>query len=301
MSDFTTPMMNWIIFSIVLGGIAWLVVLLLSSSKVKLKPGEEAQVTGHVWDENLEELNTPLPRWWLIMFYVTIVYGLGYLALYPGLGTYKGLLGWTEKGQYEAEMKHADETYAPLFNQYSQQDLAVLAKNEDAMKSGQRMFLSYCAVCHGSDAGGATGFPNLRDNDWLWGGDGAQIKATILNGRMGTMPAWGQALGEEGVDNLANYVMSLSGREADPAKVAAGAEVFPTMCAVCHGPDAKGNPAMGAPNLTDETWLYGGNPSVIKTTIRDGRNGRMPAHGDFLGEAKVHVLAAYILSLSENK
>jgi cytochrome c oxidase cbb3-type subunit 3 len=301
MSDFTTPVMNWIIFSIVLGGIAWLVVLLLSSSKVKLKPGEEAQVTGHVWDENLEELNTPLPRWWLIMFYVTIVYGLGYLALYPGLGSYKGLLGWTEKGQYEAEMKHADETYAPLFNQYNQQDLAVLAKNEDAMKSGQRMFLSYCAVCHGSDARGATGFPNLRDNDWLWGGDGAQIKTSILNGRAGVMPAWGQAVGEEGVENLTHYVMSLSGREADAAKVAAGAEVFPTMCAVCHGPDAKGNPAMGAPDLTDETWLYGGGPSTIKATIRDGRNGKMPAHGDFLGEAKVHVLAAYVLSLSENQ
>ena len=301
MSDFTTPVMNWIIYSIVLGGIAWLVVLLRSSSKVKLKPGEEAQVTGHVWDENLQELNNPLPRWWLIMFYVTIVYGLGYLALYPGLGTYKGLLGWTEVGQYEAEMKYAEETYAPLFNKYSQQDLAALSKDENAMKSGQRMFLSYCAVCHGSDARGAKGFPNLRDNDWLWGGEGAQIKTTILNGRTGVMPAWGAALGDDGVENLASYVMSLSGREADAAKVEAGSKVFPTMCAVCHGADAKGNPAMGAPNLTDSTWLYGGAPSAIKETIRNGRNGKMPAHGEFLGEAKVHVLAAYIMSLSQDK
>ncbi len=301
MSDFTTPLMSWLIMAIVGGGIVWLVILLISSSKVKLKPGEEAQVTGHVWDENLEELNTPLPRWWLIMFYVTIVYGIGYLILYPGFGSYKGMLGWTEIGQYEAEMKYADENYAPLFDKYSKQDLAVLAKDENAMKSGQRMFLSYCAVCHGSDARGAKGFPNLRDDDWLWGGEGAQIKTSILNGRTGVMPAWGQAVGADGVDNLTHYVMSLSGRKADEAKVAAGAAIFPTMCAVCHGADAKGNPAMGAPNLTDPIWLYGSTEATIKDTIRDGRNGQMPAHADFLGEAKSHVLAAYILSLSEDK
>jgi len=300
MSDFTSEFWSWFIITLALGGIAGLVILLRSNSKVTLKKGETAEVTGHVWDGDLQELNNPLPMWWLVMFYLSIVFALGYLVLYPGLGNYAGVLKWTQIGEYQAEMDHADEKFGPLFAAYAQQDLPTLAKNETAMKSGRRLYLSYCAVCHGSDARGSKGFPNLRDSAWLWGGEPEQIKTSISQGRNSTMPAW-NALGEETVDNLTEYVMSLSGRKVDQVKADAGKTFYPTMCGVCHGADATGNPLMGASNLTDKRWVYGGSPRAIKASIAEGRNGIMPAHKDFLGEDKVHVLSAYIMSLSEAK
>jgi len=186
-----------------------------------------------------------------------------------------------------------------VIEKFQKEDIAALASNPDAMRTGERLFVNYCAVCHGSDARGATGFPNLRDNDWLYGGEPEAIKASIMNGRTGAMPSWEAALGgEEGVNQAANYVMQLSGRSVDDKLAAAGKEKFDMLCVGCHMPGGTGNHAIGAPNLTNNTWLYGGSPRVIKETIARGRNGRMPAHAEFLGEAKVHILAAYVYSLS---
>ena len=301
MSDFTSDFWSWWISAIVLGGIFWCIWLLLTNSKGKLPVGESAKATGHVWDENLEELNNPLPRWWMIKFYITIFFGLAYLILYPGLGTYAGILGWSETGQYEEEVAAADAKYGPLYEQYSKEDIVALAGNSDAMATGERLYVNYCAVCHGSDARGATGFPNLRDADWQYGGTPDAIKHSILNGRNAAgMIAWEGALGgEQGVKEVATYVMSLSGRDVDTALAEKGKARFDTFCVGCHMPDGTGNQAMGAPNLTDDIWLYGGSPRAIEESIAKGRAGVMPAHAEFLGEAKSHILAAYVYSLTQ--
>lgn len=256
------------------------------------------EVTGHVWDGDLQELNNPLPRWWLWLFYLTMIFGLVYLALYPGLGNFKGLLGWSEKGQYEQEMRQARAQYGPIFATYQAQPISALLAQPRALQIGQSLFLNYCASCHGSDAHGGRGFPNLADADWLHGGSPAAIEQSILNGRTGVMPAWGSVLGEPGVKAVANYVLSLSGGPIDKALAKAGKPKFAMYCAACHGADGKGNTAIGAPNLTDTTWLYGGSLATVEKTITDGRQGHMPAWRDFLGEAKVHLLAAYVYSLN---
>ena len=269
----------------------------------KARPGEAAagEVTGHKWDDGtLEEFNNPMPRWWLWLFYATIIFSLGYLALYPGLGNFAGKLGWTSTNQYEAEIKQANAEYSPIFSAFAKQSVEDLAQDPKAVKIGQRLFLNYCSSCHGSDAGGARGFPNLTDGDWLYGGSPDAIKTTILDGRNGVMPPWKDALGEQGVAEVTQYVISLSGRKHDAAQAEAGKSRFEMMCSACHGMDGKGNQAMGTPNLTDNIWLYGGSPGTIAQTISNGRSGRMPAHRDFLGEDKVHLLAAYIYSLSQH-
>jgi cytochrome c oxidase cbb3-type subunit III len=296
MSDFTSEFWSWFIIAIAGGGILWLFYLLRGNSKTM---GKQGVPTGHVWDEDLEELNNPLPRWWLIMFYITMFFAIGYLILYPGMGSFKGILGWTEVGEYNQEVADADAEFGPLFAKFEQVSVVDLASDPAAMKAGERLFVTYCAVCHGSDARGAPGFPNLRDNDWLYGGSADQIEATIMNGRVGVMPAWeGPLGGEEGVNNVAAYVMSLAGREVDPDMAAAGKEKFDLFCVGCHMPGGTGNQALGAPNLTNNIWLYGGSPRTIEQTIAKGRNGQMPAHGDFLGKDKVHILSGYIYSLS---
>jgi cytochrome c oxidase cbb3-type subunit 3 len=296
MSDFTSEFWSWFVIAIAGGGIAWLFYLLRGNARAT---GEQGVPTGHVWDENLEELNNPLPRWWLIMFYITIIFSIGYLILYPGMGSFKGVLGWSEVGEYENEVAAADAEFGPIFAQFEQTPIAELANNTAAMNAGERLFVNYCAVCHGSDARGATGFPNLRDNDWLYGGAPENIEATILNGRNAAMPAWeGPLGGEEGVNQVAAYVMKLAGRDVDNELAAAGKVKFDMFCVGCHMPDGTGNQAMGAPNLTDNIWLYGGSPRTIKETIAKGRNGKMPAHSEFLGKAKSHILAAYVYSLS---
>ncbi|MEZ5542053.1 MAG: cytochrome-c oxidase, cbb3-type subunit III [Pseudomonadota bacterium] len=297
MADFTSGFWNiYIIILTVVSILAcfWLVRWLSTA------PGEDiGKPTGHVWDEDLQELNNPLPRWWLMLFYITLFFAIGYLALYPGLGSFKGFLGWSSTGQYQSEMDKADAEYGPLFKKYAGMDLMAVAADPEARRMGERMFVSYCAVCHGSDARGARGFPNLRDNDWLYGGTPQAIEASILNGRNGVMPAWEQALGgEAGVADVAAYVFSLSGKEADPAAAGRGQEKFQQLCVACHGMDGKGNQALGAPNLTDDVWLYGGSKTAVMETIAKGRNGQMPAHREFLGEEKAHLLAAYVYSLS---
>jgi cytochrome c oxidase cbb3-type subunit 3 len=296
MSDFTSSFWEFTIGIITVVSIIACAVLLKTMSSRRVAGGT-TQTTGHTWDEDLGEYNNPLPRWWIWLFYITIAFGLAYLVLYPGLGGYAGSYKWTSTGEYEAEVKEANAQYGPLFAKYAAQDLKQVAADPQARAIGQKLFLNYCAQCHASDAGGSKGFPNLTDRDWLYGGEPETIKTTILNGRNGIMPPLGAVLGEEGIKDVAHYVLSLSGLKSDPARAARGKEKF-AVCAACHGLDGKGNPQLGAPNLTDQVWLYGSSEATIIETITKGRNNVMPAHKDFLGEAKVHILAAYVYSLS---
>lgn len=295
MSDFVNDFWNFYVIVIVLASILACAVLLFVQSKGKVSQGS---TMGHVWDETLEEYNNPMPKWWSWLFYLTVVFGLLYLVLYPGLGTFKGVLGWTSVGQHAAEVAKVDAQVKPLFEKYAQMDLAAVAADKEANEMGKRLYLTYCMQCHGADARGARGFPNLADSDWQWGGEPAQIVETIANGRNGIMPPHGH-IEAETIRDLANYVRSLSGLPADSVRVAKGQEAFTASgCSGCHGPDAKGMAALGAPNLTDRTWLYGSSEATITETITKGRNNQMPAWKEFLGDAKVHLLAAYVLSLS---
>jgi cytochrome c oxidase cbb3-type subunit 3 len=298
MADFTSSFWNWYIIIPTVGGIiaCFLMIRWLSTD---ISPEDEGKEMGHVWDGDLVELNNPLPSWWLNMFYITLYFSIGYLVLYPGLGSFKGLLGWTSIGQYQHEVDVADAKYGPLFKKYQEMPIVAVADDPDARRMGERLFVNYCATCHGSDARGARGFPNLRDNDWLYGGDPDVIKQTILDGRNGVMPAWKDALGgDEAVADMSEYVFSLSGRNVDEAAAARGVEKYQMLCVACHGADGTGNQALGAPNLTDNIWLYGGSGKQVMESIGAGRMGVMPPHREFLGEDKVHLLAAYIYSLS---
>jgi len=300
MFDFTNNFWPWFISIISVGGMLAMWWLIRWMDK---KPSDGSQLDGkpidaHVWDEDLVELNNPLPSWWKNMFYITIVFALVYFALYPGLGKWEGLLGWTQKGQYESELTKADKTFAPIYTGYLEKDIATLATDAEALKTGRRLFNNYCALCHGSDAAGSYGFPNLTDTDWLYGGSAENIKASIAHGRNGAMPAWGQILGNEGVFNVSEYILSLGGRDSNLTAAAAGKQKYAQLCVACHAADAKGNPALGAPNLTDKVWLYGASQRSVMASIAEGRNGQMPAHKDFLDEGKIHVLTAYVYSLS---
>jgi cytochrome c oxidase cbb3-type subunit 3 len=304
MADFTNGFWDIYISAITLLSIFGCGVLLWSQSihRVKAAPAGSTQAgpgtTGHVWDEDLTELNTPMPRWWMWLFYSTIVFAVGYLVLYPGLGSYAGQFGWKSSGAYQSELKKADADYGPLFARYAGMDLKAVAADPQAHAIGERLFLTYCSQCHGSDARGNKGFPNLTDGDWLHGGEPATIKATIMQGRSGQMPPMAAALGsDKDVENVAHYVRSLSDMATDPIKVGFGKPKF-AACVACHGAEGKGNPAMGAPNLTDKVWLYGGSADTIIETIRKGRTNTMPAFESVLGEPKAHVLAAYVWGLS---
>ncbi len=305
MSDFTSSFWEFYVGIITVVSIVACAVLLQTMSSRRVAGGT-TQTTGHIWDEDLGEYNNPLPRWWIWLFYITIVFGVVYLLLYPGLGIYAGSYKWTSSGEYEAEVKEANAQYGPLFEKYAAQDLKQLAADPQARAIGQKLFLNYCAQCHGSDAAGGKGFPNLTDHDWLYGGDPETIKTSIMNGRNGVMPALGTALGDEATKDVLNYVLSLSGRSHDSARAGRGREKFATICAACHGPDGKGNQTLGAPNLTDNIWEYGGSEADIIETITKGRGinsltpgaSAMPAHRELLGEAKIHILAAYVYGLS---
>jgi cytochrome c oxidase cbb3-type subunit 3 len=299
MSDFVHDGWSLYIAIITLASLVACAVLLKLMSTRKLAPGEKPGTTGHIWDEDLQEWHNPLPSWWMWLFYITIVFALVYLILYPGLGSYKGYLGWTSTGQYQDEQKQAAATYGPVIDKYLKQDPVKVAADPAAREIGQRLFLNYCAQCHGSDAGGSKGYPNLRDGDWLYGGSPEMIKTTLLNGRNGAMPPMGAAVGgSEEVRDVAHYVLSLSGRTHDSLRAQRGQPKFAAACAACHGADGKGNQQIGAPNLTDDIWLYGGTEAVISETIVKGRMNQMPAHKDFLDEGKIHLLTAYVLGLS---
>ena len=304
MNEFTGNFWNLYIAVLTIASIFGCGLLLWSQSTIKIEKKEDTttNTTGHIWDDDLTELNTPMPRWWMWLFYLTIIFGLAYLFLYPGLGSYDGKLGWNSDAAYRAELQKADAQYGPLFNNYMTQDLKTVAADHDAHEIGERLFLTNCAQCHGSDARGSKGFPNLTDNDWLYGGDPTTIETTILHGRSGQMPPMAAALGsDKEVENVANYVLSLSGSTNNPIKTAFGKSKFMAVCAACHGANGKGNYALGAPNLTDKIWLYGGGVDSIMETIRQGRSNSMPAFEDFLGKEKVHLLAAYVWSLSNER
>jgi cytochrome c oxidase cbb3-type subunit 3 len=256
--------------------------------------------TGHVWDKDLREYNNPLPRWWLWVFYITVVFGLVYLVLYPGLGTFRGIKGWTQQGQYEAERAAAEQKAAAYLAPFASMTVPQLAADGKAMATARNLFQVNCAQCHGSDGGGAKGFPNLADKNWQWGGDPDTVVQTIAAGRMAAMPPWGAVLGAQGVDQVVAYVQQISGQAADATLATAGKTLFETNCSACHGVDGKGNPLLGAPNLTDDVWLYGGDAATLKATLENGRNGQMPAFGDRLGQERVRLLAAYALKLSES-
>jgi cytochrome c oxidase cbb3-type subunit III len=297
MSDFTSGIWPAYIMIVTVASIVACAVLLKAQTNRRAK-GAQVDTTGHVWDEDLTEWNHPLPRWWMWLFYITIVFALVYLVLYPGLVAYAGLLGWTSVKQYDAEEAKAEAAYGPIFAKYQTMDIPQIAADPEAMMIGQSLFLQTCAQCHASDARGSKGFPNLTDGDWLYGGDPKAIEETILNGRNGVMPPFGQALGAEGARNVAHYVRSLAGMTNDSIRAARGKEQYQQTCVACHGADAKGNPALGAPNLTDKIWLYGGTEADIVASIMNGRTGHMPAHKDILGPTKAHLLAAYVWSLS---
>ncbi|MEJ1961657.1 MAG: cytochrome-c oxidase, cbb3-type subunit III [Gammaproteobacteria bacterium] len=258
---------------------------------------KQAETTGHVWDGDLTEYNKPLPRWWLGLFVLTVIFGLIYLSLYPGLGNYRGARQWSEVGQYEEQSRAAEAVLARTLVPFGKASVVELEQNPAALRMGRNFFLNNCAACHGSDARGAPGFPNLADKDWLWGGTPEAVLATIQNGRVGVMPAWLPIIGDQGVENVLTYVMSLSGRELPAGNAVAGKQRFAELCAACHGPDGRGNPLLGAPNLTDNVWLHGGALATIRATIANGRQGQMPAHLERLGETRTKLLAAYVLSL----
>jgi len=266
-------------------------------------PGEKiggGADTGHVWDTDLREYNNPLPRWWLWVFYITVAFGLVYLVLYPGLGNFKGIKGWSQAAQYDQEKAAAEAKASTYYAQFAGMTVAQLAADPKAMATARNLFQVNCAQCHGSDGGGAKGFPNLTDKNWQWGGDPDTVVQTITAGRIAAMPPWGPVLGLAGVDSVIAYVQQISGQPSDAALAAAGKTVFETNCVACHGADGKGNPLVGAPNLTDDIWLYGGDSATLHETITNGRNGQMPAFGERLGAERVRLLAAYAIHLSES-
>lgn len=297
-----TSFWSWYVVILTTGTLLALTWLIFATRKGQRSDTTD-QTVGHVYD-GIEEYDNPLPRWWFMLFVGTIIFAVGYLVLYPGMGNWKGILpgydgGWTSAKQYDREITKADEKYGPIFAKYAALPIEEIAKDEAALKMGGRLFASHCAVCHGSDAKGSHGFPNLTDNDWIWGGEPETIKASILNGRQAVMPGWEAALGNDGIKNVAGYVRSLSGlKNPEGLDLEAGQKSFETMCVACHGPEGKGNPMLGAPNLTDNTWLYGSSFAQVQQTLRHGRNGQMPAQENFLGNDKVHLLAAYVYSLS---
>jgi len=261
--------------------------------------GDGTGSTGHVWDEDLVELNNPLPRWWLQLFYITIAFAFIYMILFGGLGNIPGVLGWSQEGQYEAEVKTATEAQEAIFARYRQMDNETLIGDAEANATGQRLYANSCAMCHGSDARGARGFPNLTDDDWLYGGSFETVMQSIANGRVGAMPVMVGGLDDDAISDLVVFVQSMSGQKADEAMAANGKKTFDMLCVACHGPDGSGNQALGAPRLNDNIWLYGGEPETIRTTITGGRNGNMPAHKDLLSEDRRRLIAAYVLSLSK--
>ncbi|MGI9329629.1 MAG: cytochrome-c oxidase, cbb3-type subunit III [Gammaproteobacteria bacterium] len=276
-------------------GALWLLMSLTSNPKDE----GEADTTGHTWDGDLKEYNNPLPRWWLYLFWLTAIWMLGYLIIYPGLGNIAGTLGWSQEGQYEQEVAAAEARYGDIFAAFSTMSIADMAAEPEAVRLGRNLYLNNCATCHGSDARGARGFPNLSDGIWQYGGDPAVIVQSITNGRIGVMPALGAALGEAGTDEVVAYVQSLSGAATvDASGVAAGQQKFVQFCSACHGVTGTGMAALGAPNLTDDTWLHGGSAEIIRDIIMNGRQNQMPAQRELLSEDRIRVLAAYVLSLN---
>jgi cytochrome c oxidase cbb3-type subunit 3 len=297
MSDFTSSFWSNFVAIITVASIVACLLLLWFSGKARAMTVND-NTTGHVWDGDLREMNNPLPRWWVWLFVITIVFSGVYLALYPGLGSNPGKLGWTSTGQHQAEMEKGEKEVAPLYAKFASMKPEEMAKDPQAMAIGERLFMNNCSQCHGSDARGSTGFPNLTDADWLHGGSPEKIKETITKGRIGTMPPIAAAVGSpDDVKNVAHYVLSLSGSPNDSLRAALGKAKF-GVCAACHGLDGKGNQAIGAPNLTDDIWLHGWGENAIVAMVNNGKVNQMPAQEGKLSEGQIHVLTSYVWSLS---
>ena len=300
MSDFVSDFWHLFVAGISLVSIIACLILLWFSGKTQAMTAND-NTTGHVWDGDLREMNNPLPRWWVGLFIITVVFSLVYLAFYPGLGNFAGKFGWSSQGQYDAEVAKANEQVAPLYAKFQAMSHEDVAKDPQAMAIGNRLFMNNCAQCHGSDARGSKSFPNLADTDWLWGGAPDKIKETLVQGRNGVMPPMAAAVGTpEDVRNIAHYVLSLSGSPHDSLRASLGKSKF-GACAACHGNDGKGNHALGAPNLTDDIWLHGWGENAIVAMINNGKNNQMPAQTGKLTEGQIHVLTSYVWGLSNVK
>lgn len=292
------PIAGALVAIVTLLNIAAVVALFVGMRRKRGESTASEETTGHVWDGDLRELNNPLPRWWLWLFAATVVFGIGYLIVYPGLGNYAGTARWTSESAYREQNRQAEAVLARTLAPFARQSVTALATNPDALRVGRNLFMSNCAPCHGSDARGAPGFPNLTDRDWLWGGTPEAIVQTISYGRTSIMPAWRDALGgDAGVDDVVAYVLSLSGRHAPRGDASRGRIRFMTICIACHGPDGHGNQMLGAPNLTDQIWLNGGAVATVRDTIANGREAQMPAQLTRLGATRVKLLAAFVISL----
>jgi len=290
---------HWFVVAGTILFVIWCVWLISWSAKQGPQNVADDEIVGHKWDGDIEEWNNPAPKWWLYLYFITIAWAVCYMIAYPGLGSWNGTLGWSQQGQYESEMQAAASRYEPIYEKFAAMDFEELSANADANNLGKSLYASYCTTCHGSDARGATGYPNLSDDDWLWGNSEAELTATLKNGRNAVMPVLAPALGgDQGVDNMVKYVQSLSGIVEADANALSAKPMFLALCSACHTAEGTGNPIFGAPNLTDDTWLYGSSDDAIRTTIVQGRNGLMPAHGELLGENRTKILAAYIYSLS---
>jgi len=289
---------GWSLFIIAgtLLSLGWALWLLFSN---RTKATATVETTGHEYD-GIQEYDNPLPLWWVGLFVATVLFALGYLVYYPGLGAFAGVGGWTSQEQWQRDVDAKDAQFAPLYAQLGALSEDELHADTKATQIGRRLFLNHCATCHGMSARGAVGFPNLTDDEWQWGGDFASVQTTITGGRIAAMAPWGAALGgDEGIAQMAHYVRSLSGAEHDAAAAALAAPKFQMFCVACHGPEGKGNPLFGAPDLTNDTWLYGGALENVTFTLMHGRNGQMPAFADTLGEEKIHILAAYVTGLRQ--
>jgi cytochrome c oxidase cbb3-type subunit 3 len=297
MSDFTSGFWSIAIIAVTLGGILGCVLLLWGAGKARVSPTGD-NTTGHVWDGDLREMNNPLPRWWVWMFVITVVFSLVYLVLYPGLGDKPGTLNWSSVGEHAADVTKHKEVTAQVYAKYAGMPVPEIARDGQAMAIGERLFMNNCAQCHGSDARGSKGFPNLADGDWLWGGEPEKIAETIAKGRIGTMPPMAAAVGTpDDVRNVAHYVLSLSNGPHDSVRAALGKAKF-TVCAACHGSNGKGNPLLGAPNLTDDIWLHGWGEEAIVAMVNNGKTNQMPAQEGKFSAEQIRVLASYVWGLS---
>lgn len=299
MSDFTNSFWSVYVAGLTIISIVACGLLLWFSGKAKAMTAND-NTTGHVWDGDLREMNNPLPRWWVGLFIITIVFALVYLYLYPGLGNFQGSTGWTSQGQFEKEVAKGNAEVAPLYAKFMAMSVEDAAKDPQAKAIGERLFMNNCSQCHGSDAHGGKSFPNLTDSDWLHGGTTDKITETLVKGRIGQMPPMAAAVGtSDDVKNVANYVLSLSGSPHDSVRANLGKAKF-AVCAACHGADGKGNIALGAPNLTDDIWLHGYGEAAITNMVVNGKVNQMPAQADKLTAAQIHVLTSYVWGLSNN-
>ncbi len=297
-SGFLAPGWAWFVAIVTMLSLAACLWILRANSTKKAESAEVKLHGQNEWD-GLREYDNPLPKWWSNLFYITVFFALGYLLLYPGLVVTNGLLGWSTSSSYRDEVNLVKAETDPIFDAYAKQDVQTVSVDNGALKIGARLFQTYCVQCHGTDMRGSKGFPNLVDNDWLYPGTPEGIKTTLLEGRNGVMPAFASVLKPDQIVDAAQYVLSLSGRSTAPDAVPRGDVTFKQLCVACHGADGKGNLALGAPNLTDSIWLYGGSLATIVETLNKGRQGHMPAQKDTLGEARVHILAAYVYAQSQ--